>query len=79
MCKTSKDQSCQACLTPMRVNGTSSIQPGPRTKLFSSLKKKHLGGWHFRTDAEVQQAILACLNDLDADFSSAGFDKFVYL
>ncbi|GBN20596.1 hypothetical protein AVEN_131540-1 [Araneus ventricosus] len=38
--------------------------------LFGSLHKQ----WHFGTDAEIQQAVLAFLHDLGADFFSAGFD-----
>lgn len=45
--------------------------------LFGPLKK-HLGGLHFRTDAEVQQAVLTWLHNLDADFFHAGFDGLVY-
>ncbi|GBL72165.1 hypothetical protein AVEN_115156-1 [Araneus ventricosus] len=41
------------------VTGTPFLQPGPRSMLVSSLRKKHLGSQHFRTDAEVQRAILA--------------------
>ncbi|GBN09898.1 hypothetical protein AVEN_184695-1 [Araneus ventricosus] len=39
--------------------------------------KKHLEGRHFRTDAEVQEAGVKWLRDLDPDFVYAGFDKLV--
>ncbi|GBN27986.1 Receptor-type tyrosine-protein phosphatase H, partial [Araneus ventricosus] len=39
--------------------------------------KKHLKGRHFRTDTEVQEAIVKWLRDLDPDFFYAGFDKLV--
>lgn len=45
--------------------------------LFGPLKK-HLEGQHFRTDAEVQQAVLTWLHNPDADFFDAGFDGLVY-
>ncbi|GBM59765.1 hypothetical protein AVEN_6643-1 [Araneus ventricosus] len=43
-----------------RDTGTPSIQPGSRTKGFSSLQmmKKHLAGRHFRIDAEFQEAVV---------------------
>ncbi|GBM38237.1 Mariner Mos1 transposase [Araneus ventricosus] len=41
--------------------------------LFWSLNK-YLAGHHFRTDAEVQEAVLKWLRDLDPDFFYAGFD-----
>ncbi|GBN27970.1 Mariner Mos1 transposase [Araneus ventricosus] len=44
--------------------------------LFGQLKK-HLEGRHFRTDTEVQEAIVKWLRDLDPDFFYAGFDKLV--
>ncbi|GBL85651.1 hypothetical protein AVEN_193113-1 [Araneus ventricosus] len=53
-----------------------------RTKGFSSffgLLKKHLTGSHFRTDAEVQEAVVKWLRDLDPDCFYAGFDKLVFL
>ncbi|GBM32344.1 hypothetical protein AVEN_10676-1 [Araneus ventricosus] len=40
---------------------------------FEPLKKQPLG-WHFRTDAEVQQDILAWLHDHEADFFYASFN-----
>ncbi|GBM78393.1 Mariner Mos1 transposase [Araneus ventricosus] len=45
--------------------------------LFGSLKK-HLAGRHFRTDAEVQEAVVKWLRALDPDFFYAGFDRLVY-
>ncbi|GBO11884.1 hypothetical protein AVEN_48631-1 [Araneus ventricosus] len=33
---------------------------------------------HYRTDAEVQQAVLTWLRDLDSDFFYAGFGTLVY-
>ncbi|GFT82929.1 hypothetical protein TNCV_4434731 [Trichonephila clavipes] len=36
--------------------------------------KKHLGVQNFRIDAEVQQAVLKCLHNLDTNFYNAGFD-----
>ncbi|GBN31297.1 hypothetical protein AVEN_63438-1 [Araneus ventricosus] len=42
------------------------------------LLKKHLEGHHFRTDAEVQEAVVKWLRDLDPDFFYAGFDTLVY-
>ncbi|GBL81110.1 hypothetical protein AVEN_83174-1 [Araneus ventricosus] len=78
MWQTSKGQDGQARLQPMRVTRTSYTQSGPCIKRTSSLWKKHLGGWHFRTEAEVQQAILACHHDLDADFFYTSFDKLMY-
>ncbi|GBN26107.1 hypothetical protein AVEN_169632-1 [Araneus ventricosus] len=39
---------------------------------------KHLTGRHFRTDAEVQEAVVKWLHDLDPDFFCAGFDRLVY-
>ncbi|GFX17422.1 uncharacterized protein TNCV_1494361 [Trichonephila clavipes] len=41
--------------------------------LFGPLKK-HLGTQHFRTDAEVQQAVLTWCHNLDTYFYDAGFD-----
>ncbi|GBM03122.1 Mariner Mos1 transposase [Araneus ventricosus] len=40
--------------------------------------KKYLAGRHFRTDAEVQEAVVKWLHDLDPDFFYADFDRLVY-
>ena len=40
--------------------------------------KKHLESQHFRTDIEVQQAVLTWLHDFDADFFETSFDGLVY-
>ncbi|GBN59665.1 hypothetical protein AVEN_28416-1 [Araneus ventricosus] len=45
--------------------------------LFGPLKKQ-LASRHFRTDAEVQAAVVKFLRDLDHDFFYAGFDRLVY-
>ncbi|GBM46644.1 hypothetical protein AVEN_274142-1 [Araneus ventricosus] len=45
--------------------------------LFRPLKN-HLAGCHFRTDAEVQEAIMKWLCDLNPDFFYACFDRLVY-
>ncbi|GBO22143.1 Mariner Mos1 transposase [Araneus ventricosus] len=45
--------------------------------LFGPLKKQ-LAGHHFRTDAEVQEAVVKWLRDLNPDFFYAGFNKLVY-
>ncbi|GBN14393.1 hypothetical protein AVEN_61477-1 [Araneus ventricosus] len=42
------------------------------------LFKKRLAGRHFRTDAEVQEAVVKWLRDLDPDFFYAAFDKLVH-
>ncbi|GFX20771.1 hypothetical protein TNCV_78281 [Trichonephila clavipes] len=39
---------------------------------------EHLGGQHFRTDAEFRQDILTWLHKRDTDFYDAVFDGFVY-
>ncbi|GBN88406.1 hypothetical protein AVEN_93643-1 [Araneus ventricosus] len=40
--------------------------------------KKLLACHHFGIDAEVQEAVMKCLRDVDADFFYAGFDRLVY-
>ncbi|GBM51137.1 hypothetical protein AVEN_244182-1 [Araneus ventricosus] len=40
--------------------------------------KKHLASRYFRTDAEVQEAVVKWLNDLYPDFFFAGFERLVY-
>ncbi|GBM40257.1 hypothetical protein AVEN_201151-1 [Araneus ventricosus] len=40
--------------------------------------EKHLAGCHFRTDDEVQEAVVKWFRDLDSDFFCAGFDRLVY-
>ncbi|GBM53794.1 hypothetical protein AVEN_180445-1 [Araneus ventricosus] len=43
-----------------------------------TIRRKHLAIRHFRTDAEVQEAEVKWLSDLDPDFFYAGFDKLVH-
>ncbi|GBM07659.1 hypothetical protein AVEN_228160-1 [Araneus ventricosus] len=45
--------------------------------LFGVLKK-YLADRHFRTDADVQEAVVKWLCDLDPDFFYAGLDKLVH-
>ena len=40
--------------------------------------KKHLGGQHFRTDAEIQQAVLMWLCNFETDFVDAVFSRLMY-
>ncbi|GBL84565.1 hypothetical protein AVEN_191039-1 [Araneus ventricosus] len=42
------------------------------------LLKKHLAGHRFRTNAEVQEAVVKWLCDLDPYFFYGGFDKLVH-
>ncbi|GBO25613.1 hypothetical protein AVEN_63522-1 [Araneus ventricosus] len=46
-------------------------------RLFGPLEK-HLAGRHFKTDVEVQKAVIKWFCDLDPGFFYAGFDRLVY-
>ncbi|GBN45869.1 hypothetical protein AVEN_41431-1 [Araneus ventricosus] len=48
------------------------------TFISSGLLKKHLASRYFRTDSEVQEAVIKWLRDLDLDFFFAGFERLVY-
>ncbi|GBM36277.1 hypothetical protein AVEN_98939-1 [Araneus ventricosus] len=74
----SKDQGCQA--RPSQSLKHPSFVPDPAASDFHlfGLLTKHLEGRNFRINAEILQAVLMWLHDLDVDFFYVGFDTLVF-